>query len=109
MNSLRINVYYVQLSLSRSLAQSHDLFTAVNKHQAPTYHLANNSTNFPIHSDEDFSLLVTVKCQSGGIMAWEVCLSGMGGNNCKDVALPLQLFPSGSGLMVTQLPSCSHC
>lgn len=75
MISLRINVYYAQLSLFWFLAPIHNLFTTVNKHQASTCCLANNSTNLPVHSDEDFSLFAIVKCQSG----WDY---GLGGVSC---------------------------
>lgn len=73
MISLRINVYYAQLSLFWFLAPVHNLFTTVNKHQASTCCLANNSTNLPVHSDEDFSLFAIVKCQSG----WDYGLGGV--------------------------------
>lgn len=65
MISLRLNVYYAQLSLCWLLAQIHHLFRTVKKRQAATHCLANNSTNLPIHSDEEFSLFALVKCPSG--------------------------------------------
>lgn len=68
-----MNVYYTQLSLFWLLAQIHNLFTTVNKHQASPLCPANNSTNLLIHSDEGFSLFAIVKCQSG----WDYVLGGV--------------------------------
>lgn len=72
MISLRIKGYYASLPILWLLAQIHNLFTMVNKHQASTGCLANNSIDLPIRSDEGFPSLLLSSVKVGRMMSWEV-------------------------------------